>query len=243
MMIIYKIKQLADLVGVSVRTLHHYDAIGLLPPTTENDAGYRLYNDDAVDRLQQILFFRTLGFSLKQIQQMMTQDAYNQLEALYFQKQLVEEKIKQFERMAQTIQQTIEAKEGGIHMTNEEKFNGLDFKKNPYEQEAREKWGDEAVNQSKEQIAQFDDEALQEKWQQQWTRLAAIRHEAVDSPTVQQAMKEFYYFLNQYFGNYSKEAFRGLGQLYVQDPRFKSQIDVYGEGLTQFMSEAMQQFK
>lgn len=74
-----------------------------IAPTTENNAGYRLYNDEAVERLQQILFFRTLGFSLKQIQQMMTQDAYNQLEALYFQKQLVDEKIKQFERMAQTI--------------------------------------------------------------------------------------------------------------------------------------------
>lgn len=240
---IYKIKQLADLVGVSVRTLHHYDAIGLLPPTTESEAGYRLYDDEAVDCLQQILFFRTLGFSLKQIQEIMKQDQFNQLEALYFQKQVIEKKIKQFERMAQTIKQTIAAKEGGIQMTNEEKFNGLDFKKNPYEQEAREKWGDVIVEQSKEKIAQFDNDVLQEKWQQQWTRLAAIRHEAVDSPVVQQAMKEFYYFLNQHFGNYSKEAFRGLGQLYVQDERFQSQIDCYGEGLTQFMSEAMQQFK
>lgn len=243
MITIYQIKQLATLVGTSVRTLHHYDAIGLLKPSTVSNAGYRLYDEEAVDQLQQILFFRALGFSLTQIKEMMQHDHYDQLEMLYFQKQIIEKRIKQFESMAHTIQHTIEAKERGFKMANEEKFNGLHFEKNPYEQEAREKWGDAAVAQSKEKIALFGDEILQEKWHQQWTRLAAIRHEAVDAQIVQQAMKEFYYFLNQHFGSYSKEAFRGLGMLYVQDPRFATHIDIYGEGLTEFVSEAMQHFK
>lgn len=228
-----KVKEVADLVGISVRTLHHYDEIGLLIPEDMTQAGYRIYSEKNLEHLQQILFFKELGFSLKKIKEIMESPTFNRQEALTKQHQMLLEKRKRIDQMIWTIEKTIQHSKGDITMTNEEKFKGFDFSHNPYEEEAREKWGDKAVDQANEKtknMTTFD----QERFNEIFRRLAEVRHLSPDSEEVQERIQEWFQYLNK-IGNYSLDAFKGLGQMYVNDERFTKNIDQFGEGLAEFM--------
>lgn len=128
-------------------------------------------------------------------------------------------------------------------MTQEEKFGGFDMSHNPYEDEARRLWGDEAVDQSKAHIEGMSVEeqnAVSKGMDELFAELAEIRTEAPDSEVAQKAMDRMYRHFNLNFGyQYTLEAFAGVGQLYVSDPRFTENIDKYGEGLSEFLAEAM----
>ncbi|BAB04127.1 MerR family transcriptional regulator [Halalkalibacterium halodurans] len=241
-----KVKEVAELVGTSVRTLHHYDEIGLLIPDETTEAGYRLYSDDNLEMLQQILFFKELGFSLKQIKEIVYSPTFDRLEALSLHRNMLLEKRSRIDQMVETIDKTIKHLKGEIHMTNEEKFAGFDFSHNPYEQEARERWGDEAVDRSNEKLGRLtkeEQQALGERMNQIYRRLAEMRHLSPQSQAAQEAIKDWYEFLNNNFGHhYTLEAFKGLGQMYVEDERFTQNIDQFGEGLALFMSKAMAAF-
>ncbi|MCA0987164.1 MerR family transcriptional regulator [Guptibacillus algicola] len=235
-----KVKEVADLVGISVRTLHHYDEIGLLRPET-TEAGYRMYSERDLETLQQILFFKELGFSLKEIQKILEDPAFDRKEALELQRKMLVEKRSHVDHMITTIDKTIKQMLGEIEMTNKEKFEGMNFDHNPYEEEARRRWGDEKVDESNNKIkgmSKEDKKKLSEEWDGIYTRLAKLRHGSPDSAEAQEAIHEWYEFLN-HFGQYSYEAFRGLGQMYVDDERFTKNIDNYGEGLAIFMRDAM----
>lgn len=236
-----KIKEVADLVGISVRTLHHYDAIGLLIPEKINDANYRQYSEADLERLQQILFFKELGFSLKKIKTILSQEQYDQVETLELQHSLLIRKKQRLETMIQTMEKTIQYKKGEITMTNEEKFAGFDFSKNPYEQEARERWGNQKVNEANKKLHQKGTDGFQEKMNQLFFDLAKIRHEDPTSEEAQRVIEKWYELLNE-IHEYSLEAFRQLGQMYVMDERFTKNIDQFGTGLAQFMCEAMDVF-
>ena len=237
---------MADLVGISVRTLHHYDEIGLLRPEKTTEAGYRLYSDENLERLQQILFFRELGFPLKEIKKIINEASFDRLEALKLQRKMLLEKQKQLDSMVKTIDKTIKYLRGEIKMTNKEKFTGFDFNKNPYEKEARERWGSEAVNKSKAKMANLTSEKeneINERMNEIYFKLAEFREGDPQSTESQQAIKEWFDFLNSNFGHqYSLDAFKGLGQMYVADERFTENIDKFGEGLAQFMCDAMAYF-
>lgn len=236
-----KVKEVANLVGISVRTLHHYDEIGLLKPDQMNEAGYRIYSQENLDRLQQILFFKELGFSLKRMKEIMNNPTYNQLEALETQYAFLLEKQQKLNKMIQTMEKTIKHKKENKKMTNKEKFKGFDFSKNPYEQEARERWGDQAVNEANKKINGIEANEYEQQFNNIYFNLATLRHLDPASDKAQVGIKQWYTFLNQ-IGNYSLEAFRGLGQMYVMDERFTKNIDQFGEGLAQFMCEAMDVF-
>lgn len=122
-------------------------------------------------------------------------------------------------------------------MSNQEKFVGFDFNNNPYEQEAREKWGDKAVDDANKK-AQNMTALDQEKFNQIFRGLATIRNLSPDSKEVQERIGEWYHFLNK-MGTYSFEAFKRLGQMYVNDERFTKNINKFGEGLAAFMCDAM----
>lgn len=232
-----KVKEVAELVGISVRTLHYYDEIGLLIPKETTEAGYRVYSDENLETLQQILFFRELGFPLKKIKEIMESPIFERQEALELQYKMLLEKKSRIEQMIGTIEKTIQYSKGVIQMSNQEKFAGFDFSHNPYEQEAREKWGDQAVDEANEQVknmSAFD----QQKFNDIFRKLAALRHLSPDDEEVQDRMHDWYQFLNK-MGNYSLVAFKGLGQMYVDDERFMKNIDQFGEGLATFMREAM----
>jgi len=232
-----KVKEVSQLTGVSVRTLHHYDDIGLLTPDDLTEAGYRLYSDDNLATLQQILFFRELGFSLKRIKELLDSPAFNRQEAFEMQRNMLVDKRKQLDSMIATIDKTIQQGKGEYAMTNEEKFKGFDFGDNPYEQEARERWGDKAVDASNQKAAKFGPE-LGEEMNRIYFKLAEIRHLDPASEEAQVGIGEWFVLLNK-MGDYSLEAFVGLGQMYVDDERFMKNIDKFGAGLAVFMREAM----
>lgn len=237
-----KVKEVAELTGISVRTLHHYDEIGLLSPGRRSESGYREYSDGDLETLQQILFFRELGFPLKKIKDVLNSRSFDRKEALILQKKMLLEKRSRLDQMIHLVEKTIQHAEGEIFMTNEEKFEGFDFSHNPYEKEARERWGDEVVDQSNAKLAGMSGEeqkAMGEKMNAIYRELAALRQESPASEEAQVAIKEWYDFLNGNFGSYSLDAFRGLGQMYVADERFTKNIDKFGDGLAQFMCEAM----
>ncbi|MBM7661466.1 DNA-binding transcriptional MerR regulator [Bacillus mesophilus] len=235
-----KVKEVADLVGISVRTLHHYDDIGLLIPEETTEAGYRLYSDKNLETLQQILFFKELGFPLKKIKEIIDNPTFDRQEALTIQLKMLLEKKSRLDKIIGTIEKTIKHSRGEIHMSNQEKFEGFDFSKNPYEQEARAKWGDQAVDEANEKVKNmtaFD----QEKFNEIYRNLAAIRNLSADSKEAQEGIKEWYLFINK-LGTYSLDAFKELGQMYVDDERFTKNIDQFGDGLSRFMCDAMAVF-
>ena len=238
-----KIKEVADLVGISVRTLHHYDEIELLKPEEVSESGYRLYSDRDLEILQQILFFKELGFPLKDIKEIIHNPSFDRVSALQLHRKMLLDKRDSINKMIRTIDKTTESIQGGIEMSNEEKFEGFDFSHNPYEQEARRRWGDQAIDQTK---ATIESKSKQEQMQMNqqmneiFRKLAAHRDGSPTEEAVQQLIQEWHKYLNQSTGHhYSLEAFKALGDIYVSDERFTKNIDQFGEGLAQFMCNAM----
>lgn len=234
-------KEIADLIGVSVRTLHHYDQIGLLSPQRNLDNDYRLYNEKDVDHLQQILFFRQCGFSLSKIKSLMSNPDFNRVEAFKVQKKALEFEKNRIDKMLALLDKTV--KQGG-NMTMKEKLQDFDFNHNPYEEEAIRLWGKESVEESKQYIFEMtkqDQEAISNKMDQLFKALAIVKEEAPDSHKAQAAMAKMYDVMNANFGyHYSLEAFANLGKMYIEDSRFEENINRYGMGLAKFLSEAMQ---
>lgn len=234
------VKEVADMVGISVRTLHHYDAIGLLTPEV-SETGYRIYASHHMERLQQILFFKELGFSLRNIKEIMNQPAFDQIEALNSHRDMLLEERKRIDKMLTTIDKTIKHKKGEVHMTDKEKFVGFNFNQNPYEKEARERYGDKKVDELNKVVSCMSKEnkvGFEAKFNTVYQNLAKIRDGSPSSEIAQKEIKKWYDLLNT-IGHYPLEAFKQLGNMYLEDERFKENIDQFGEGLAQFMRESM----
>ncbi|MGV2874452.1 MerR family transcriptional regulator [Macrococcus capreoli] len=238
-----KISQVARLSGVSVRTLHHYDKIGLLIPN-KNEQGYRIYSQDDIDKLQIILFYRTLEMPLKEIQKIMNEH-HSHIGHLRAQRKKLLDKQKHTGHLIELIDKTIESKERGILMTAKEKLNGINFKDNQYEQEAREKFGDEAVDTSQQKLDrlnQHEIEQLGQEWMDIFIAFNQLKNYPVEDEKVLEQTDKFFHFLNKNFGNYTYDAFYGLGDMYIFDDRFTQNINQYGDNLAQFISEAMKYY-
>lgn len=236
-----KVKEVADLVGISVRTLHHYDEIGLLIPEEVTEAGYRVYSQGNLHELQQILFFRELGFPLKKIKEIIHDPTFNKTNALELQREMLFKKQKQLEQLIKTIDKTLLNMKGEIEMSNKEKFAGFDFSKKPYEEEARKRWGDEAVDESNAKLKSKSKTELnkfESHFNEVYRNLAEIRYEEPGSEEAQKRIHEWYKLLNT-LGSYPPEVFKNLGEMYVSDERFTKNIDQFGQGLAVFMRDAM----
>ncbi|NLA53128.1 MAG: MerR family transcriptional regulator [Clostridiales bacterium] len=240
------IKELAKLSGVSVRTLHHYYHIGLLCPKRDPNNTYRKYEQTELDRLQQILLFRGCGFSLFVIGQLLDSPAFDPEDAFLLQRKALQHEQVRLENMLSTLDLSLDALRGKNKMTDKDKFKGFDFSKNPYEKEARELYGDAAVDKSREKMKSLGKQGqdnLQQDMNELFEGLAALRYLAPESSEVQEMMAGMYLYFNDSFGyHYSPEAFKGLGQMYADDERFTKNIDSFGEGLSEFLKEAMSLF-
>jgi DNA-binding transcriptional MerR regulator len=236
-------KEVAKLTGISVRTLHHYDAINLLRPNRNKENGYREYSEEDMDKLQQILFFKECGFPLAKIQKLLNSSSFNREEAFQLQKKYLLHEKKRIETMLDTLNRSMKSMKGEITMSLTEKFGGFDMNNNPYEEEARRLWGDEAVDKSNAHISSLtmeEKDSIAKGMDHLFTELATIRNENPASDTAQKAMEKMYRHFNKNFGyQYTLEAFAGVGQMYITDIRFTENVDQYGKGLSQFLAEAM----
>lgn len=233
-------KEVAATTGVSVRTLHHYDRIGLLCPKRNEMNDYREYTETDLDKLQQILFFKECGFPLKGIKDLLNSPTFDKNQAFIIQEKYLLYEKQRIETMLNTLHKTMKAAKGELTMSQKEKFAGFDFNENPYMKEAQERWGNDAVahinTMSTEEKVNTAD-----KMNALFARLAEIRNELPESQIVQKEMHKMYQFFNESFGyQYSLEAFAGIGHLYVEDERFTKNINQFGTGLAEFLSKAME---
>lgn len=175
---------------------------------------------------------------------MLDSPTFERLEALELQRKMLLNRKKSIEKMIDTIERTIRYEKGEIEMTNEEKFKGFDFSHNPYEEEARERWGDEAIDRSNESLNKMskqEQDTLAEEMNSIFRKLASLREQSPESSETQEAIHEWYEMLSKTMGDHiSLDIFRSLGHMYVEDERFTKNIDQFGSGLAQFMAKAME---
>jgi DNA-binding transcriptional MerR regulator len=243
------INELAQLSGVSARTLRYYDEIGLLHPTTIGENGYRYYSQDDIDRLQQILFYRELDFKLEKIKVLLDNQTVDRKHALKQQYELLEKKRTYLEGLMKTIEKTIEMMEGEGKMPNEEKFEVFKNKliadnEQQYGQEIREKYGEEEVLKSYGKLKDMTAkqyEAIQQLEQQLFARLKEAMATKDTSSTVAMEAAELHKrWLSFYWAKYTTEAHVGIAQMYVYDERFTTYYDSrVGDGATQFLHDAI----
>ena len=244
----YKVKEVSDITGLSVRMLHHYDKINLLKPDHVTEAGYRQYSDDDLSRLQQIFFLRELDFSLVAIKKMLnhSEDFYSEL--MVQQKQLLELKVERILRIIDNIDSTQKRLNKGESMTSKAMFDGFDnqeiqVQKEKYVKEVEEKWGHtQAYSQSKKRTAKYgpeDYKRIQEVTNATYANIVNKMDRDVSDKEIQALVGDLRQGITDNFYECSLEIFEGLGKMYVEDPRFKKNLDQYGEGFAEYLSKAI----
>lgn len=237
------VSELAELAGVTVRTLHHYDDIGLLAPSQRTAAGYRLYDRHDLLRLQQIMFWRALGLPLAQIQQLLDDPDYDRVDALTQQRAIVTEQLDEVSGMLKAVDQALEEAQGGTPVSDEAMFEVFDNAE--YAEEVEERWGDtDAYRQSQERAKHWTDadrERIVRDGIEHAERMAQAMQQGVasDSEQAMDLAEEARRGIDEQFYDCSKEMHIALGEMYVQDPRFTQYYDQHAEGLAAWFNEAI----
>ncbi|POX55707.1 MerR family transcriptional regulator [Streptomyces sp. Ru71] len=242
----YSVGQVAGFAGVTVRTLHHYDAIGLLVPSERSHAGHRRYNDADLDRLQQILFYRELGFPLEEVAALLDDPDADPRAHLRRQHELLTARIEKLQKMAEAVEHAMEAHKMGINLTPEEKFEVFgDHDPEQYADEVRERWGDtEQYRQSQRRTASY----TKEDWKRITQELDAIHGRMADllgqgvpagSEAAMDVAEEHRLFICSSYYDCSHELHACLGQMYVDDPRFTATYENIRTGLAVYMRDAI----
>jgi MerR family transcriptional regulator, multidrug-efflux activator len=246
----FRVKEVANLTGVSVKTLHHYDKIGLLKPENVTDAGYRLYSDRDLERMQQILFFREMDFTLQEIKDILDRPDFNREDSLKKHKELLLKKKKRLDGIIRTVEKTIKSIEGGYQMEEKDMFKGFDMKEiqehqKKYSEEAKARYGKEEVEKVEKKTADYtseDWENIQAKTEEIYQRLIAGMEYSPDDQAVQQAVGDWRQLITDHYYDCTIDIYRGLGDLYVDDPRFTKNIDKYQQGLAVFFKKAIHHY-
>ena len=247
----YTVQKLAFLAGVSARTLRYYDEIGILKPASFNSSGYRIYGKKELDMLQQILFYREMALPLEEIRAIVTKSDFNRAEALADHRKKLLEKREQLDLLISNVDKTIESLKGGIDMADKEKFEGFKKKmisdnEERYGIEVREKYGNDAVDNSNAKVMGMSEE--------KYANTVKLAEEIMD--TLKEAMKTgdpagelaqkaaslHKQWLMNYWDSYSKEAHAGLADMYVADERFKAYYDKDQPGTAEFLRDAVMVF-
>lgn len=240
-----QIKEFADFTGVSVRTLHYYDEIGLLKPAyVEEQTGYRYYDEVSLERMQEILFYRELDFSLKNICELLSSPNYDKQEALDKQRKLLVLKKERLERLIGALDN---AKRGEYVMRA---FDNREYEetKKQYEAEVKQRWGEtDAYKEHQKKTKGYS----KEKWQEANAGLEEIMEEfarckdkgvTADSKEATALAQKLQNHITEQYYTCTKEILAGLGKMYVADERFRNNIDKHGEGTAAFVSEAIRKY-
>jgi MerR family transcriptional regulator, thiopeptide resistance regulator len=241
----YSVGQVADLAGVTIRTLHHYDEIGLLSPSGRSAAGYRIYEEPDLERLQQILFYRELGFALEEIAAIVDDPHTDAVDHMRRQRGLLTEKIERLQKMVAAIDHEMEARDMGIKLTPEEKMKVFgDFNPEDHAEEAERRWGGtDAYRQSQRRVSSYT--------KKDWLKIKAEHDEvaaslvalfesgaAPDSEEAMSAAEAHRRHISRWYYDCSHEIHRGLGEMYVSDERFRANYELLAPGLSEFMRDA-----
>lgn len=242
----YTVGRTAELAGITVRTLHHYDRIGLVRAGGRDRAGYRRYTDADLERLAQVLAYRELGFGLDEIARLLDDPDAEPLDHLRRQHALLEERITRLKDMATAVEIMMEAMQMGMSLTPEERFE-LFGENDPakYEAETRQRWGTSpAYRESKRRAASYD--------KAQWARIktesdatvtafkdAMEAGEPATGTTAMDLAEEHRSHIGRWFYECGHDMHRGLGRLYVDDPRFTATYDAVAPGLAAYISDAI----
>jgi DNA-binding transcriptional MerR regulator len=242
----YSVGQVSALAGVTIRTLHHYDQIGLLSPSGRSDSGYRRYEDADVERLHRILLYRELGFSLDEIATILDDPDADAVVHLRKQHGLLKERIARLQMMVTAVEKEMEAHEMGIQLTPEERFEVWgDFNPDDYAEEAEERWGGtEAYEESQRRVARYSKEdwlAIQAEAGEIYRRLIeAMRSgELPEGDAATALAEEHRRHISRWFYECGYEIHKGLGEMYVADPRFTSTYEKMAEGLAMYLRDAI----
>ncbi|MFG2918010.1 MerR family transcriptional regulator [Kitasatospora sp. NPDC048298] len=242
----YSVGAVAKIAKVTVRTLHHYDEIGLLSPAGRTRSGYRWYGDADLDRLQQILFYRELGFPLDEIAAILDDDSVSPTEHLRRQHRLLTDRISHLQELASAVEHAMEARRMGIQLTPEEKFEifGEGYQEE-WEQEAEQRWGDtEAWAESQRRAGSYS-KADWERIQAEMTGLndrlaeAVTAGEPADGPVATDLAEEHRQHICRNFYDCTFTVHRGLAELYVSDSRWTDTYEKLAPGLAQWLHDAI----
>jgi len=242
---IYTVQKLATIAGVSVRTLHYYDQVGLLKPCSVKANGYRLYGETELLRLQQILFFKELDFPLLEIKRILSSPHFDMRQALRDQRKMIQLKKNRLDRLITTIDRTIKKINKEITMNDNELYGNFSKEEiEKYTEEARKKWGHtDAFKQSQERVKKMGKDGLNKvlKASGELTMKIAETMKAGLNPKsneVQRLIALHYDGLRAFYEP-TFEIYRGLANAYVIDERFKANYENITKGFAQFMHDAM----
>ncbi|MFF5570584.1 MerR family transcriptional regulator [Streptomyces luteogriseus] len=242
----YSVGQVAGFAGVTVRTLHHYDDINLLVPSERSHAGHRRYSDADLDRLQQILFYRELGFPLEEVAALLDDPDADPRAHLRRQHDLLTARIEKLRKMAAAVEHAMEARTMGLNLTPEEKFEVFGGKDpEQYAEEVEERWGDtDEYADSQRRTASY----TKEDWKRiqaeaaDWGERYGALMSADEPPTGEAAMtlaEEHRQHIRTWFYECTHDIHRCLGEMYVSDERFKAFYDALRPGLAEHLRDAI----
>lgn len=245
----YSIRQLADLTGVSTRTLRYYDERGLLKPSRVNEQGCRYYEQEQVDLLQQILFYRERNLGLDVIKEIINNPRFDAAQALEEHLIALIEQEKHISALIQTVKNTIADMKGERSMSDKEKFEGfkrelIEKKEKLYGKEAREKYGEEAVDEANQKIMGLS-EADYERFKNLEKEVCRQLEEAVrnkelpESETGHRIVLLHKDWLGYTWKEYSAQAHKGLASMYIEDERFLAYYDKNLKGCGEFLVKAV----
>ncbi len=236
----YHIKEAAQLSGVSVKTLHHYDKIGLLVPL-KSENGYRTYSQEDLERLQVILYYKYLGFSLEKIAELLKEEKSDLLPHLTRQLDYLTRERQHLDTLISTLQKTIQEHKGEREMSIQEKFAGFNYQDHQkYHQEAVEKYGKEVMDQALERQKGHEDEATA-AFNQVFRALAHNLQAGLPETATenQEQAAKLLQSIRTYGFDCSVEVFGYIGKGYVYNPEFKENIDKFGDGTAQYTSDVI----
>ncbi len=236
------VKEVSRITGISVRTLQHYDNIGLLRPASRTESGYRIYDGEALRRLQEILLLRELEFSLKDIREILDSPHYDRRQAISDQIALLEYKRQRLDAIISLAQ--------GIHAMEETKMNFKPFDKSKQEalnQEAKEKWGGTgAYREYAEKSKGRSQEALDARdhgLMLVFAEFGAVKNQDPAGEAAQALAKKLQGYITQHYYTCTPQILSTLGQMYIGDARFAANIDaVGGEGTARYASDAIAEY-
>ena len=237
----HTIKQLADLAGITVRTLHHYDQVGLLKPCKVGDNGYRYYSDEELFHLQQILFFREMGLDLQLIKRVLEQPDFERISALQKHRRALEEKISRLKTLIHTVDSTIMHLTGEMKMNTKKAFEGFSPEEEiKYETEAITRWGDTARQSIKlwKSYGEGKKKEILQEGGRIYQEIVNNMAKGADSREVQTLIGKWHQHL-RYFYKPTVEILGGLGEMYDDDPAFHANLAAMHADLPGFLKQAI----